>query len=585
MQHGGFSNMKNNKLVPLYLVMGFTLAGPALAADIDFSGSDIYMKFLDGNHKLVSGGSIDTASGADQGQFTELEIHMMSKISRQVEAGARILSRSSGAYWSEFGGFADENTPIKAKNMKLRGAYINLTPGYSWLRQAQLGSSDWGMFDPFTVGKMRYIDRDNINGVYFNGPLMFARSSYDVAWISLAQYLGPNFSTGDLQKNDGTYIGQIKVPLPRSQITASLQQTQDTERDPADTNTYDGQSTYVRFRNQVVSVRVEGSPISGLDLRGAYYHSRYDANVAGGVQTFSNLLGDNYQDKAFLVSADWSQTPLPNFGIAVQGFNIGAGYVTAVGARRESDVLLTDGSEAAWFGWGDPKYIGGLANDMQQVPVTIRDNDFMDFDEPGAESAIGWKGITTLFKYELANSPMSLEITRLNYNQNWQNWGGKQNVFDVISWGGPTGPNFKANTDRRTHIYVFKINHVFQVLGGLDTNFKVKRVADRDNNDATTTADDTTTTDNGAAISVGNQLFNDLYGSLGYGRYSRNIDLGPSTFKNNKGIITLRFAYNLTGFEFGTIAQWISGHGDPTQSGSDLTLNQYRLKAYAKVIF
>ena len=38
----------------------------------------------------------------------------------------------------------------------------------------------------------------------------------------------------------------------------------------------------------------------------------------------------------------------------LQYFNIGAGYVTAPGARRESDVLLTEGSESAWFGWGDP---------------------------------------------------------------------------------------------------------------------------------------------------------------------------------------------------------------------------------------
>lgn len=580
--------MKNNKLKPLGMAItltGLMLAGPAMAADIDFSGSDIYMKFLDGDHRLVSPGSIDTASGADQGQFTELEIHMMSKISRQVEAGARILSRSSGAYWSEFGGFADENTPIKAKNMKLRGAYINLTPGYSWLHQAQLGSSDWGMFDPFTVGKMRYIDRDNINGIYFKGPLGLRGSSYDVAWISLAQYLGPNFSTGSLEKNDGTYIAQFKIPVPHVQMTASAQQTKDDERDPADTNTFDGQGTFVRFRNRVYSFRAEGSPFSGLDLRGAFYRSKYEVNVPGGVQNFSNLLADDYQDKAYLVTGDWSQTPLPNFGLALQYFNIGAGYVTAVGARRESDVLLTDGSEAAWFGWGDPKYIGGLANDMQQVPVTIRDNDFMDFDEPGAESAIGWKGLTGLFKYEVLSSPMSLEITRVNYNQNWQNWGGQQNVFDVINWAGATGPNFLPDYDRRTRIYVFKVNHVFPVLGGLDTNIKVKRVADQNNYNATTTADDTRTTDNGAFVSVGNQLFSDLYGSISYGRYTRDIKVGTNAFKNNKNIYSLRFAYNLTGFEFGTIAQWIHGHGDPALSGTEITVEQYRLKAYAKVIF
>ena len=583
--------MNNNQLKPLCMAIGLALAGPSLAAELDFSGSNIYMKFLDGDHRLVSGGSIDTASGSDQGQFSELELRISARVSRQVEAGARVQSRSSGSYWSEFSGFADEDTPIKAKNMKLRGAYINLTPGYSWLDRAMLGSSDWGMFDPFTVGKMRYIDRDNINGVYFKGPLPLAGSSYDVAWISLAQYLGPNFNTSDdasstgLRQNDGTYIAQFKLPLGDARMTASLQQTTDRERDATDTTPYDEQDTTTRFKNQVMSLRAEGSPLDGLDLRGAYYRSEYEASVTGGVQTWSNLLGDDHDDNAWLVTADWSQTPLPGFGLALQLFDIGAGYVSAVGARRESDVLLTEGSESAWYGWGDPKYIGGQAGEMLQVPVTIRDNDFMDFDETGAESAIGWKGTTLLLKYEVANTPMSLEWTRLDYNQNWQNWDGDQNVFDVINWAGATGPGFKEDTDRKTNIYVLKINHVFPVAGGLDTSFKWKGVTDEDNADATTAADDRETKDNGFAVMVGNQLFSHLYGSLSYGRYSRDVTLGATKYENDKDIISLRFAYNLAGFEFGTLAQWVDGRGDPQQTGTRIDVEQYRLKAFAKVIF
>ena len=306
--------MKTHHLIQaLCLAAGLALAGPAFAVQLDFSGSNIYMKFLDGSHRLVSGGSIDTASGSDQGQFSELELRIAAKISRQVEAGARVLSRSSGSYWSEFGGFADETDPIRAKFMKLRGAYISLTPGYFWLDQALLGSSDWGMFDPFTVGKMRYIDRDNFNGVYFRGPLGLAGSSYELAWISLAEYLGPNFSTGNLRKNDGTVIGQFKLPLAGVRLTASLQQTADRERDTADTNLFDGQDTFTRFRNQVRSLRAEGSPLEGLDLRGAAYYSKYYVNET--VATFSNLLGDDYNDTAYLLTADWSQTPLPGFGM------------------------------------------------------------------------------------------------------------------------------------------------------------------------------------------------------------------------------------------------------------------------------
>jgi hypothetical protein len=583
--------MKTHHLKPLCLAVGLALSGPALAVQVDFSGSNIYMKFLDGNHRIESGGSIDTASGSDQGEFTELEINFRARLSREVEAGGRVQSRSSGAYWSEFG-FFDENTPIKAKNMKLRGAYVSLTPGYSWLDQALLGSSDWGMFDPFTFGKMRYIDRDNFNGVYGRGPLGLAGSSYELAWISLAQYLGPNFATTDtpngLQKGEGTYIGQFKLPLAGARLTASLQQTVDHERDPADTNPFDGTDVTTRFKNTVASLRAEGSPVDGLHLRGAAYWSRYYVNTT--VQTFSNLLGDDYNDNAYVVTLDWSRTPLPGFGIMWQNFNIGAGYVTAVGARRESDVLLTEGSESAWYGWGDPKYIGGQAADFQQVPVTIRDNDFMDFDENPAESAIGWKGNTVLLKYEVANTPISLELTRLDYNQNWENWGGKQNVFDVINWAGPTGPNFKQDADRRTNIYVFKVGHVFPAAGGLDTSFKWKRVDDKDTR---TDIDPTAayvlgtreTNDDGYAVMVGNQLFAHLYGSLSYGWYKRDITRGSDKFENKKDIISLRFAYNLPGFELGALAQWIDGKGDPLETGTQVDVGQYRLKVFTKAIF
>jgi hypothetical protein len=47
----------------------------------------------------------------------------------------------------------------------------------------------------------------------------------------------------------------------------------------------------------------------------------------------------------------------------------------------------------------------------------------------------------------------------------------------------------------------------------------------------------------------------------------------------------VRLAYNLTGFEFGTLAQWIDGRGDPLLSGTGIGVEQYRLKAFAKVIF
>ena len=63
--------MKKLTLTPLAAALGLMLATPAFAVGLDFSGSNIYMKFLDGNQRRISLASGDTASGADSGQWTE----------------------------------------------------------------------------------------------------------------------------------------------------------------------------------------------------------------------------------------------------------------------------------------------------------------------------------------------------------------------------------------------------------------------------------------------------------------------------------------------------------------------------------
>lgn len=576
--------MNTHNIKHLSLAIGLALAGTASAGSIDFTGSNIYIKFLDGDRLTEANGSIDTNSGGDQGQFSELELRMHAVISPQVEAGARVQSRSSAAYWSEFG-FNGEDDPAlpftHKKFMKLRGAYVTLTPGYNWLDMATIGSSDWGMFDAFTFGKMRYIDRDNLNGLYFKGPI--AGGSWEFARISLPEYLGPEFNSGSLSANDAAHIAQFKATLADTKFTAILENVSDQERLASDTTLTDGVDSVNRMRNNIFGFKAETSLMDSLDINAAFYRSNYDINNVQ-LANWSNLLGTNYNDNAFQINLDWS-TPVDGLTVNYQHFNIGAGYVSATGARRESDVLLTEGSEAAWYGWGDPMWVGGRANDMQQVAVTIRDNDYTDFDETGAESSIGWKGDTVLLGYEVLDTPMSLEFSKIGYNTNWQDWGGRQDVFDVINWAGATGPGFKEDQDRDTTILALKVSHVFDVIGGLATSLKIKSVDDTDTRTINLATDDQKIEDLGTTLTVGNQLSDDLYGSISYGKYSRDVTIGNTAYNSDKDIYSLRFAYNLAGFEAGMLTQWISGEGDPNQDGTVDSLKQYRLKAYAKVLF
>ena len=315
-------------------------------------------------------------------------------------------------------------------------------------------------------------------------------------------------------------------------------------------------------------------------------------------QPWINSPKSSINGRAFKLDLDLNALPVPGLSVNYQYFNIGAGFYSNTAARHESDVLLTEGSESAWFRWGDPLWAGGAARDYNQGPASplchvngggvcrsnsglaagangLTNNENMDFDEQPTESVQGWKGHTLLLGYEFAKTPMALELTTIGYNNNWQNYS-------------PTGPlsnYFPLNSDRKTNLVVFKVGHVFPILGGLDTNFKYKRVKDTQKGQTSNAGDDRDTTDSGWSISAGNQLFGDLYGSLTFGRYNRDITASGKAIDNQKDIFSTRLTYNLAGFELAGLAQWIRGDADPDESGTTTKVKQFRMKAYAKVIF
>lgn len=599
---------KTSTLTPLAAAIGLMLAAPSFAAGLDFSGSNIYMKFLDGNQVKANAGSIDTASGVDQGQFTELNLVFKATISKQVEAGGRIQSRSSNAYWTDFGGFGKEGATNgdqvnTQKWMKLRGAYVLLTPGYNWLDQALIGSSQWGQFDPFTVGAVRYIDRDNYNGLYFKGPLPLAGSSWEFARVSPPNYLGTNYGNNAApccnsdvsQFNEGVYIAQAKAQVGPAKLATSYQWFNDHQL-RADTTPNNGQDVETFAKNNIFMLKGEGSVANFVDLKGAYYHSKFKQPLFD--QPWVNSPKSDISDRAYKLDVGFNNLPVPGLALNFQYFNIGAGYYSNMAARRESDVLLTEGSEAAWYGWGQQLWLGGAAKDYQQAASSphcyssvggrcagdsglaagangLVDNAFMDFDEAPNESVQGWKGLTTLVNYEVAKIPMSLELTRIGYNYNWQNY----------SATGPLSNYFNLNNDRKTNIAVFKVGYVVPVAGGIELGGKFKRVDDKNTGQASLASDDRDTKDSGLTLSAGNQIFNDVYGSLSWGRYSRKVTAGAAAFDNAKRILSAKVAYNLAGVEVGGLAQWVKGTGDPTELGASSDIDQYRLKVFVQANF
>mgnify|MGYP003382492814 CR=1 FL=1 len=597
--------MKKLFLTPLAVATSLMLALPAQAAGIDFSGSNIYMKFLDGNRRVVNdgdGGSGDTSGGTDNGQWTEFELRIKGTISKQVEAGVRLQSRSPAGYWTDFGGFGGpETNPTRGNFMKARGAYVLLTPGYGWLDTALLGASDWGQFDPFTVGRTRYIDRDNFKGLYFKGSLGLPGASWELARLSLPNYLQSNYGQGssccssdDSQFNEAVYIAQAKARFGPAKLAASYQWFNDRQL-KADTTPDDGRDIETFAKNNVLMLKGEGTVFDAVDLKAAYYRSQYKAPLFD--QPWINSPKSDINDRAFKIDVGVNGL-IPGLGVNLQYFNIGAGFYSNTAARFESDVLLTEGSEAAWFRWGDSLWAGGAAKDLNQGPTSplchvggggvcrtdsglaasangLTNNENMDFDEAPSESVQGWKGLTAQVNFEIAKVALSAEFTRLGYNYNWQNY----------SATGPLSNYYNRNNDRKTSIAVFKAGYVVPVMGGIELGFKYKLVDDKNKYQASNATDDRDTKDSGYTLSAGNQLFNDLYGNVSYGKYTRDITKSGGKIENDKSILSLRLAYNLAGFETGLLSQWIKGDGDPGETGTLRKINQYRMKAFVKAIF
>ena len=146
----------------------------------------------------------------DNGQGTELELLLNARLSSQVEVKRphpqplqpelldelRRLRRRTRPALRRLGD-CGEFDPRSNQYIKLRGVAVVLTPGYL-IDSATIGANDFGQFDPFVIGRIRYIDRDNAHGILLQGSRASTASiTWDAARISLPRlWAGPNFSTG-----------------------------------------------------------------------------------------------------------------------------------------------------------------------------------------------------------------------------------------------------------------------------------------------------------------------------------------------------------------------------------------------------
>jgi hypothetical protein len=537
--------------------------------NFDFAGK-IYTKWLYRNNDtqgILSYGNPfwpDDIAG-DNGVGSEFELKVFGRPSKFVEAYARIQSRFGELWqdWWESGErkYGDQvNTSgdslgmNRASYMKLRGTYVRAIVPFSktWRNTVTIGSSDLGMFNPWTIGKVRFIDRDNGKGVFINGSVSNIDFSYDLAAIALPKlYVGPWWSTGigdpelarPFYSQDWAYGAKFAYSPKWGAITVISTLTNDIEVDITDPDAVG--SPYAQCKDSL------GNPIIGCSKDHAVdYHTRYMnsvstveatwnpedipliANVLAGVsvQRLDKRLTANgvalnqgvspivYKDtESYAVRVRLEASDLGTKGLTLKGeyFNIGEDWNSIFGARREADVLLTDG------------FLGG-----GQLPTLNLANEFMDFDELFYESCIGWHGGTIIASYETGGFEGSLESTFIWYNTNKQNRDVDFTYPDFLHSEGYTDTDlydyanttdrgrdprsvYKRNQDRRTWIEVLKLKYGFDLLKGADISLKSKLIYDKDYRSHRTVEDDYTGLITQSRLAFGVGLYRGLRAEVG----------------------------------------------------------------------
>jgi hypothetical protein len=550
-------------------------------------GGTTYTKWLYGNTRqqgaMFNFTTIPGESSGDNGIGTELELLLNARLSSAVEVRGRIHSRFSQNFWSNFGGFGgNPNAPCingdcgefdarSNQYIKLRGLAVTLTPGYL-IDSATIGANDFGQFDPYVVGRIRYIDRDNAYGVLVQGSALERKLTYDVAGISLPRlWAGPNYNTGAFHTTDASYVFQTKYTFSDMfDVGGIFQYAIDNELELGDNNVDNGRNLFPRFRNGVGGVKAGFHLGSVLDVRGSFYRSYMHAentNYFGtdgkdprwvpksfGINGYSPVPAGRHEDNTWKVDLTLNDPMEIGLSLNAQAFSIGADYVSIMAARRESDVLLTEGHDAsfAFPGPNNAKYgvfagnpsaigYGGWTNETQQVATLNVDNEFTDFDEPMAETAIGWRGLTFNPVYSNGALDLAGEYSFITYNTNWQAWGNDNRSITDTQYPGAeldSGVlhNFRSAyqpfQQKQTQILALKARYVLDFGRGIDVFGKVKYIHDTDKrlNDAKYLPYQDGDCPGGGVACAGNRRF--------YGEDSTGAQLSTADFYGNPGLVT-----------------------------------------------
>jgi hypothetical protein len=482
--------MKRSALPGVAVGALLLVAAPAARADLgnfDLSGK-IYTKYMYQNDNTQGCLSMSNPFwvdniGGHNGACTEFELQIKGKISPKVTAGVRLQSRW-GMLWQDWW----ENGDLKpgvydtsgeslgmnhATYIKLRGAWVRMAPPIPSVKWVTIGSTDYSMWNEWTIGKARYIDRDNGNGIFVEGEaIKGGLLSYTTGAMALPKlWAGPGWQTGlagndpkaSLYGTDWAFAAKLESrPIEdlRLKLIGSL--IQDWEADKY-SPMLTGDASAARGADHSVGMASRFRGVN-VTLDGNWTPSRWDFLAVSWLLAYSsNNVNPEYATNAVtngqgfspvVFKTDAAGHPIASndaaakalvelmdplgigLSLKAEGFYIGPEYNAIMGSRREADVLLTDGIITGGFTRGG------------QLPTLNIANEFQDWDEPWYESCIGWMGGTALLEYVSGSLKLTGEGTLIAYNTDAQGRDTKKQYPDFLYTNGFTDTTaFTAASD------------------------------------------------------------------------------------------------------------------------------------------
>lgn len=542
-------------------------------------------------------------AGGGNGINSELELRVTATISEYAEVNARINNRFRKNYWATWwdnnGETAGSGETMEANQyLKLRGVYAKFRPP-QWadpiIKSVLLGASDFGMFNAWTVGRIRYTDRDNGMGSFVSGAIGDS-FTYDLARISLpTRWAGPGWTTrgsgyhtaSGFMNRDFAYAAAMRFNASdRFKFDLIGDYTKDVEGALDDTNERDGHDYTDRFTNTVISAEFSILPtdIMDINLLGVYAESTYNDTFNyiekwGGYTPLIQKDCDDFSVKALMVLNDPFGVGL---NISLEYFNIGEDFQSLMAARRESDVLITEGFEGddvARHSYGDDPITppandwGGWNGNMGQAPTLNVDNDDTQWTEMAYQSIIGWNGGTLLLNYASAALELAAEYTHIGYNTNMQNR--DMTIYPENNGFGSANGVYSAYQDRKTDIALVKGKYAFFAGKPFEFTGKIKWLHDVDTKNDDTSSDDYDNTKMIYDLGLGLNITDEIFCKAGYTYYDKDVEYGGTSYPSQKNRLYLTTRYDFGGIKIAYTIENYTGKERPI--GWDDTFDDYNL--------